>query len=44
MNSSRQTCTEIIRDNKTIIHDGDTIKTRSGCISKNQTDWHTNNY
>ena len=33
-NSSRQTCTDVIRDNKTIIHDGDIIKTRSGCISK----------
>ena len=34
MDSRRQTCTEVIRGNKTIIHDGDTIKTRSGCISK----------
>ena len=33
-NSDRQTCTDVIRDNKTIIHDGDTIKTMSGCISK----------
>ena len=33
-NSSRQTCTDVIRDNRTIIHDGDTIKTRSGHVSK----------
>ena len=45
MNSSRQTCTDVIRDNKAIIHDGDTIKTRSGHISKkNWTDWHMNSY
>ena len=44
MNSSRQICTDVIRDNKTIIHDGDTIKTRSGHISKTQTDWQTNSY
>ena len=33
-NSSRQTCTDVIRDDRTIIHDGDTIRTRSGCVSK----------
>ena len=34
INSSKQICTDIIRDNKTVIHDDDTIKTRSECISK----------
>ena len=33
-NSSRQACTDIIRDNRIIIHDGATIRTRSGCVSK----------
>ena len=33
-NSSRQACTDAIRDNRTIMHDGDTIRTRSGCVGK----------
>ena len=33
-NSSRQTCTGDIRDNETIIQDGDIINTRSGHISR----------
>ena len=33
-NSIRQTDTQAVKDNKTIIKDGDTIRTRSGCISK----------
>ena len=33
-NSSRQICTYVIRDNRTIRHDGDTIRTRSGSVSK----------
>ena len=33
-NSSRQTCTDFIRDNRTIINDGDTIRIRSGCVIK----------
>ena len=33
-NSSRQVCTDIIRDNRMIIHDGDTIRIRSGHVSK----------
>ena len=33
-NSSRQACTDVTTDNRTIIHDGDTIRTRSGCVSK----------
>ena len=33
-NSIRQTDTQAVKDSKTIIKDGDTIRTRSGCISK----------
>ena len=33
-NSIRQTHTQAVNDNKTIIKDGDIIRTRSGCISK----------
>ena len=36
MNSSRQMSTDVIRENRTIIQDGDTIRTWSGCISKNR--------
>ena len=34
-NSIRQTNMQAVKDNKTIIKDGDTIRTRSGHISKN---------
>ena len=33
-NSSRQTCTYSIRDNRTIMQGGDVIRTRSGHMSK----------
>ena len=33
-NSIRQMCTQAVKDNRTIIKDGDTIRTRSGYISK----------
>ena len=33
-NITRQTCTQAVKGNKTIIKDGDTIRTRSGHISK----------
>ena len=44
-NSIRKTDTQAVKDNKTIIKDGDTIRTKSGCISKKkQTDWHTDSH
>ena len=43
-NITRQMCTQAVKDNRTIIKDGDTIRTRSGCISKKQTDWNTGSH
>ena len=33
-NITKQPCTQAVKDNRTIIKHGDTIRTRSGCISK----------
>ena len=43
-NTIKQPVTQAIKDSRIIIEYGDTIRTRSGCISKNRTDWSTDKH
>ena len=43
-NITKQPCTQVANDNRTIIKYRDTIRTRSGLITKKWTDWNTDNH